>query len=335
MSEKYLVLGGGGFLGHALVKRLLRAGCIVRSFSRRNYPELEAMGVECVQGDILDHASLERACTGCDTVFHTIAICDIVKGWKAYYDVNVQGTQNVIDSCRKCGVKRLVYTSSPSVVIGQQDIVMGTEELPYAKRYLSPYPATKAMAEQMVLKADSPEMRTCALRPHLMWGVGEPHIIPNLLKMADAGRLAIVGDGMNRVSITNVENAAEAHYLAAMELAATARCAGKPYFVNDMEPVLLWDWINRLLEGTGRPKITRHISRRMLYFMGWLNELMHHLPGTGVPKLTRFVANQLGRSHCFSCERAEIDFCYKPVVSPEEGIQLMLASLNSVPKGKE
>lgn len=329
------MLGGGGFLGRALVRRLLREGCLVRSFSRKSYPELEALGVECVQGNILDCASLERACTGCGTVFHTIAVCDIVKGWKAYYDVNVEGTRNVIDSCRKGGVKRLVYTSTPSVVIGQQDIVMGTEELPYAKRYLSPYPATKAMAEQMVLKANSPALLTCALRPHLMWGVGDPHIIPNLLQMADAKRLTIVGDGTNRVSITNVENAAEAHWLAAKELAGLARCAGKPYFVNDTEPVLLWDWINRFLEGTGRPKVTRHISRRMLHFMGWLNELAHHLPGMGVPRLTRFVADQLGRSHCFSCDRAASDFSYRPVVSPEEGMRLLLASVNSVSKGKE
>ena len=326
-TDRCLVLGGGGFLGRALVGRLLREGCSVRSFSRRSYPDLEALGVECVQGDILDASVLERACKGCGTVFHTIAICDIVKGWKPYYDVNVRGTRNVLDASRKSGVKRLVYTSTPSVVIGKQDIVMGDEELPYAQRYLSPYPKTKAMAEQMVLNADCPDMHTCAIRPHLMWGVGEPHIIPLLLKLADAGRLAIVGDGLNRVSITNVANAAEAHWLAAKELAGQAKCAGKAYFVNDTEPVLLWEWINKLLEGTGRPRLTRHVSRHLLCFLGWLNEVVHLLPGTGVPHLTRFVANQLVCSHCFSRARAERDFGYTPVVSPEEGMRELLDSL--------
>ena len=206
---------------------------------------------------------------------------------------------------------------------------MGDEELPYAEKYLSPYPKTKAMAEQMVLQANSTEIRTCAIRPHLMWGVGEPHIIPQILRMADAGKLAIVGDGLNRVSITNVANAAEAHWLASKELANQAKCAGKAYFVNDTDPVLLWEWINALLEGTGRPKVTRHVSRRLLHFMGWLNELVHLLPGTGVPHLTRFVADQLGRSHCFSCERASNAFGYKPVVSPAEGMRQLLASLNT------
>lgn len=326
-KDRYLVLGGGGFLGRALVKRVLREGCSVRSFSRKNYPELEALGVECVQGDILDVSALERACEGCGTVFHTIAICDIVKGWQPYYDVNVTGTRNVLEACQKCGVKRLVYTSTPSVVVGQKDIVMGDEELPYVQRYLSPYPETKAMAEQLVLKANSPELRTCAIRPHLMWGVGEPHIIPRILQLADAGKLAIVGDGLNVVSITHVENAAEGHWLAAKELAGQAKCAGKAYFVNDREPVRLWEWINNLLEGTGRPTVTRHVSRRLLHFMGWLNELVHWLPGTGVPQLTRFVADQLGRSHSFSCARAEHDFGYKPAVSPEEGVRQLLDSL--------
>ncbi len=330
MSERYLVLGGGGFLGRALVARLLREGLSVRSFSRKSYPELEAQGVECVQGDILDVPALERACKECDTVFHTIAICDIVRGWKPYYDVNVTGTRNVLDVCKKSGVKRLVYTSTPSVVVGQEDIVMGNEELPYAQRYLSPYPKTKAIAEQMVLAADCPEMHTCAIRPHLMWGVGEPHIIPLLLKLADAGKLSIVGDGKNRVSITHVTNAAEGHWLAAKELAGEAKCAGKAYFVNDTEPVLLWEWINSVLEGTGRARVTRHVSRRLMHFMGWLNELVHLLPGTGVPHLTRFVADQQGRSHCFSCARAEKDFGYKPVVSPAEGIRQLLDSLNKV-----
>ena len=328
-KDRYLVLGGGGFLGRTLVGRLLREGCSVRSFSRRSYPELEVLGVECVQGDILDVAALERACDGCGTVFHTIAICDIVKGWKPYYDVNVTGTKNVLSACRKRNVKRLVYTSTPSVVVGQEDIVMGDEELPYARRYLAPYPKTKAMAEQMVLEANSPELCTCAIRPHLMWGVGEPHIIPQILQLADAGRLAIVGDGSNKVSITHVANAAEAHWLAAKELAGQARCTGKAYFVNDTEPVCLWDWINNLLEGTGRPKVTRHVSRFLLYFMGWLNELVHLLPGMGAPHLTRFVADQLGRSHCFSCERASNDFGYTPVVSPEDGMRQLLASLNT------
>ena len=168
MKESYLILGGGGFLGRALAKRLLQAGGSVRSFSRQRYPELEALGVECVQGDILDAGALERACTGCSTVFHTIAICEIVKPRRLYYDVNLQGTRNVLDACRRSGVARLVYTSTPSVVIGDEDILMGDEELPYARNFLSPYPESKMLAERLVLAADSESLRTCALRPHLM-----------------------------------------------------------------------------------------------------------------------------------------------------------------------
>ena len=327
MKECYLILGGGGFLGRALASRLLRTGGSVRSFSRRSYPDLEALGVECFRGDILDVAALERACRGCTTLFHTVAICEIVKPARLYHDVNVQGTRNVLEACRRCGVSRLVYTSTPSVVIGREDIVMGNEELLYAKSFLSPYPETKMMAEKLVLAANSAEFRTCALRPHLMWGAGEPHIIPLILQEADAGRLKIVGDGRNQVSLTHVLNAAEAHWQAAEELAGAGRCAGKPYFVNDVEPVFLWEWINSLLEGCGRPRVTRHVSRALFELLGGLEELLHALPGLGAPRLNRFTAHQLGHSHSFSCERAMREFGYSPVISPEEGMRELLASL--------
>jgi len=345
---KCLVLGGGGFLGNALTRLLLRMGRQVRVFGRKRYPAMEALGAECAQGDVLDYASVLDASRGCDTLFHTVAICDIVRGKQPYYNVNVRGTANVIRACLEAKVERLVYTSTPSVVVGSKDIVNGDESLPYAHSFESPYPATKAQAEKMVLDANSwetvpntPEkdnpslgeanvkrLLTCAIRPHLLWGEDDPHIIPLIIKLAEERRLKIVGDGRNIVSITHVENAAYAHCLAAMELAGKARCAGKAYFVNDTEPVALWPWINALLKPLGIPLVTRHISRRFLRTLGALNEVACAcMPCLGAPKITRFVADQLARSHCFSHANATKDFGYTLAVQPQEGFAKMVDAL--------
>ena len=112
-----------------------------------------------------------------------------------------------------------MFTSSPSVVFGGHDIAGGDESLPYPRRYLAHYPRTKAEAERLVLAANGPDLATVALRPHLVWGPGDNHLIPRLLARARSGRLRIVGDGTNRVDVTYVDNAAAAHLLAADRLA--------------------------------------------------------------------------------------------------------------------
>ena len=221
------VLGGGGFLGQHITRMLLARGESVRVFNRHAYPELAALGAECIQGDIVDYKAVRAACEGSDTVFHTVAICDVVRPRRRYYEVNVHGTENVIRACMETKVRNLVYTSTPSVAVGQEDIIDGDESLPYPSHFTAPYPETKAAAEQMVLaanagstqgKSDGFRLRTCALRPHLIWGPGDPHIIPKLFQGALEGRLRMVGDGRNQVSLTYVENAAHGHLQAADEL---------------------------------------------------------------------------------------------------------------------
>lgn len=343
-----VVFGGGGFLGRALTNRLLDMGVKTRVFGRHIYPDLAEAGAECVAGDILDFQSVLQACRNCGTVFHTAAICGIERGWKPYYDVNVRGTANVLRACLEAKVLRLVYTSSPSVVVGKEDIFNGNEDLPYAAKYNSPYPATKAQAERLVLasnswetvpnteKEDNPHLGegnvrhllTCAIRPHLIWGENDPHILPVILKQSSDKRLRIVGPGTNVVSITHVENAAYAHILAAQELAGQAKNAGKAYFVNDTEPIILWKWIDDLLKRLGRPPITKHISHGMAWTIAAAIEAACNcFPFLGKPKVTRFIVEQLYHSHSFSHARATRDFGYKPIVSPQEGLDRLADAL--------
>lgn len=345
---KALVTGGGGFLGKRIVDRLLQRGDAVRVLGRRPYPDLEQRGVDCRQGDIRDIDAVRAACEGMDTVFHVAALAGVWGPPREYYEINVRGTANVLQACREAKVQRLIYTSSPSVVIADRDIEGGSESLPYPDAYLATYPDSKARAEKIVLDANGWEMvpntaaddvpaagennvtilRTCALRPHLIWGPGDPHLVPRIIDSARKGKLAIVGNGSNRVDITYVDNAAYAHLLAADDLAGPGNCAGKAYFINDAEPVVLWEWINRLLERTGVPRITRRIPYRLARGVGAVLEVLHRLvPALGEPRMTRFVAVQLAKSHWFRSTRAREDFGYRPIVSPEQGMQALFAWL--------
>ena len=232
---KALVTGGGGFLGLAVVEQLLARGDQVRSFARGPYPGLADLGVEVRRGDLRDAQAVEQACAGCDVVFHVAAKAGIWGRYAAYYEPNVRGTQNVLAACREHGVHRLVYTSSPSVVFDGRSMEGVDESVPYPQRQHSHYAATKALGEQAVLAANGTTLRTLALRPHLIWGPRDNHLVPRIVSRGRAGTLRRVGDGTNKVDTTYIENAARAHLLAADALATNPRAAGRPFFISQGE----------------------------------------------------------------------------------------------------
>lgn len=327
---KILVIGGGGFLGKSIVRMLLSRREEVRVFGRNVYPGLEALGVECVQGDLRNPEDVKRAVTGSELVFHTAAKAGIWGKRVDFMAVNTEGTRNVINACRECGVSRLVFTSSPSVVFGKDDIVLGDESLPYPENFLAPYPESKAKAEKLVLQANCKKLATCALRPHLIWGPDDPHIIPRLIQKARRRKLMQVGDGVNLVDITYVENAAHAHLLAADRLLPGSPVAGNAYFIGDENPVNLWDWINNVLFQAGVRQVNQRIKLSDAMVLGAILEFFHKyfLPRTE-PKMTRFVALQLAKSHYFSHKKAQNDFGYTPIVSNQQGIKRLIAWLKA------
>jgi nucleoside-diphosphate-sugar epimerase len=211
-----LITGGGGFVGLAVVRMLVARGVACGVVGRRDYPALEQLGVTVFRGDIQDKPFLNRVFKGYDTVFHVAAKAGIWGPRQEYEAVNVGGTANVIDACRVNRVRNLVYTSTPSVVFNHADINGGDETLPYGESFLCHYAESKARAEQLVLAANSAALLTCALRPHLIWGPGDPHLVPRLLDRGRRRQLRRVGDGTNLVDIAYIDNVAEAHLLAAM-----------------------------------------------------------------------------------------------------------------------
>lgn len=325
-----LVTGGGGFLGQYIVEQLLQQGHSVRVFCRRQYSALNALGVPTVQGDLRDEVAVSEACRGVEAVFHAAAVPGVWGDWTMYHGINTVGTHNVIKACQKQSVARLIYTSSPSVVFGGEDHVDADESLPYPATWLCHYPHSKALAEQAVLAANNDEtLRTISLRPHLIWGPRDNHLIPRLIQKARSGRLRRVGDGTNVVSVAYVENAAAAHVQAEISLRNSSTAAGKAYFINEREAVNLWDWINLLLAKTSLPPVEKSISRAAATGIGAILEGVWGLFRLGgEPPMTRFIAAQLAGSHSYSIAAAERDFGYRPLCSTEEGLRRLQPDLD-------
>jgi len=328
---KALVTGGGGFLGRNIVMNLLARGDQVRVLGRRPYPDLEKMGVETVRADIQDMAAVARACLGMETVFHVAARAGYWGSWDSYHGPNVVGTQNVLDGCRQAGVRKLIYTSTPSVVSAPGNLEHADERIPYPARYDCPYPATKAQAERLVLGANGTDgLLTVSVRPHLIYGPGDPHLFPRIIDRARRGLLVQVGDGTNLVDVTYVENAADAHLLAADRLGDGSPVGGQAYFISQGTPVALWPWINGILMALGIPSVTRKISHGVARTVGAAMEMAYTvLPLRGEPRMTRFLADQLATSHYFDISKARNDLGYTPKIGTEEGLEKTLKALRA------
>lgn len=321
-----LVTGGGGFIGGAIVAALVERGEQVRSLARNSYPELERVGVRQYRGDLADPESVDRAVLGVDGVVHVGAKAGYWGGLDSYYLPNVVGTKNLIAACRRHGVSRVVFTSTPSVVHGGGHLRGVDESAPYPERYTSPYPATKAEAERMVLAANDDELATVALRPRLVWGPGDRHLLPRLAERAHSGRLRLVGDGTNRVDTTYVDNAVHAHLLALDRLAPGATIAGSAYFIAQGEPRPIREILNDLLEAVGAPPVRRSVSPMVAAMAGRAVERVWRTARLETePPLTSFLVEQLAADHWYDLSAARRDLGYAPIVTFEQGLAQLRA----------
>jgi nucleoside-diphosphate-sugar epimerase len=323
-----LVTGGAGFLGQALCRGLLERGHKVRSFQRNHSAELHALGVEQVLGDLADAQAVREAALGCVAVFHNAAKAGAWGSYDSYHRPNVVGTDNVIAACRALGIRKLVYTSTPSVTHRATNPVEGgtAETVPYGEHFKAPYGTTKTIAEKAVLAANGPALATVALRPRLIWGPGDNQLLPRLVERARAGRLRLIGGGHNRIDTTYIDNAAQAHFDAFDRLEPGAACAGKAYFISNAEPRESREIINALLAAVGAPPATKGLPFRAAYVIGAVCEaLWRVLPLKGEPPLTRFLAEQLSTTHWYSMAPATRDLGYEPKVTLEQGLERLAA----------
>ena len=311
-----VVTGGGGFVGSGLCRRLKALGHEPIALGRRPAPALAAEGIVGVVQDLSAPAAaadLARHFAGVDCVFHTAAH---VKMWgprETFVRGNIAATEAVIDACRRAGVPRLVFTSSPSVVASGRDLRGVDESQPYPNHYTAFYPETKAAAEQAVLAANGSSLRTAALRPHLIFGPGDTNLVPTILQRARAGRLVQVGSGENRVDLTFIDDCVAAHILAAEALAARPEVGGQAYFISQGTPVKLWEWIGRVLALHGVAPVRRRLAAGTARVLAGVAETLWR--GLGLasdPPLTRFLAEEMSTDHYFDITAARRDLGFVP-----------------------
>ncbi len=325
-----VVTGGGGFLGSKIVSILLAEGHSVRSFSRNEYPELKAQAVVCHKGDLADRQAVIDAFQDTDVVFHVAAKAGIWGDYSEYYAANVTGTRNVIEACRRNGVSRLVFTSTPSVAFAGRNVRNANEDEPLPTKHLAPYIATKAAAERLVFQANSATLATVTLRPHLIWGPGDTQLFPRIAQRRLANRLMLVGSGDNLIDSTYIDNAARAHLDAAKRLGPGSPLAGRAYFISQGDPRPVRYLINALLDTAGLPPVKKSIALPVAYVSAWLLETGYKLfHVANEPAVTRLSVLEMGRHHYFDISAARRDFGYHPAITIEEGLELMRSAFAS------
>ena len=320
-----LVTGGGGFIGFALINELVRRNFNVTSFSRGDYPELRKLGVNTIRGDLSDPESVLQATGKTDIIFHVAAKAGINGAYREYYKTNVTGTENIINACKINKIKYLIYTSSASVVFDGKDIEGSDESSSYPIRPVSHYTATKALAEQLIFKADSPRLRTLSLRPHLVYGTGDNHLLPEIISKAANGTLRRIGKCSNLVDVSYIDNVVAAHINAAQAIIENPEVSGKAFFITNGEPVLLWDFIDLILQTSGLDPVKKRVPAWIATVIAHINQAFHRvLIKDQESVLTPFIVSELIRSHWFNISKSRKYLNYDPVISNSEGLRRMV-----------
>ena len=339
MSEKedtaslgcILVTGGGGFVGHNFVQTLLDNGNKVKSFDIVPC-KIEHENLESIEGNICDYDAVLAACQGVDTIFHTAAIIELRGGnavTKEYrdrsYAVNYEGTKNVLRAAQEVGAKRFVYTASNSVVIGGQNISGGDETMPYTSRFADLYTETKVVTEKYVLAADGEKgVRTCSIRPSGIWGPGDRTMFVKYFEQILRGLMVVnIGNKKNLAKLDNsyVHNLIHGQILAAKALDNDGPACGQAYFINDGDPVNMFEFSRPVIEACGAkyPKIwiPPGIVKNALLF--W--QMLHFKFGFPEPILEPLAIERISLDNYFSIEKARRDLGYEPKYTSEEAMK--------------
>lgn len=325
-----LVTGGGGFLGSAIARKLRERGDEVRVFGRGSYPELEAIGIDTLRGDLADADAVAAACEDRDVVFHVGAKVGLWGAYEDYFAANVTGTKNVLRACLEQGIGKLVFTGSPSVVFDGRDVEGWDESAPYPERFDSHYSRTKAQAEEMVLAANHDRLATVSLRPHLVWGPGDRHLLPRMVAKARAGRLYRIGEVSKPIDTLYIDDAVEAHLLAAVQLSPLSEIAGNAYFLSAGDPRPVWEIVDKMLAAAGLPPTKKSVPLGLAMSAAKACEASWRLLGvSSEPPLTRFLVSQLTTAHWFDISAAKRDLGWRPRVGLDEGMRRLAQWIRS------
>lgn len=326
---RVLVTGGSGFVGANLVKTLLDHGHHVRSFDRAPSPLPQHPQLDVLQGDITDKAVCEAAVDGIDTIIHTAAIIELMGGASVTeeyrqrsFSVNVGGTQNLVETGQKAGVQRFVYTASNSVVMGGQNIAGGDETLPYTDRFNDLYTETKVVAEKYVLAQNGVDgMLTCSIRPSGIWGSGDQTMFRKLFESVIKGHTKVlVGKASVKLDNSYVHNLIHGFILAGEHLVPGGTAPGQAYFINDAEPINMFEFARPVVEACGEkwPKLRVPAPAVLWAMTNW--QRLHFRFGLPAPLLEPLAIERISLDNYFSIAKARRDLGYEPLFTTEQAL---------------
>ncbi|MEB0008330.1 NAD(P)-dependent oxidoreductase [Pseudomonas sp. MH9.2] len=311
---KILVTGASGFIGGRFARFALEQGFTVRVNGRRaeGVEHLVRRGAEFIQGDLSDPELVQRLCHDVEAVVHCAGAVGVWGRRQDFQQGNVQVTENIVEGCLKQQVRRLVHLSSPSIYFdGHSHLGIKEEQVP--RRFINHYAATKYLAEQKVFGAEEFGLEVIALRPRFVTGAGDNSIFPRLLNMQRKKRLSIVGNGLNKVDFTSIQNLNDALL---SSLLAAGSALGKAYNISNGMPVPLWDVVNYVMRQMELPQVTRYRSYALAYSAAALNEGACLLwPGRPEPTLSRLGVQMMSKDFTLDISRAQHYLDYQPRVS--------------------
>jgi 3beta-hydroxy-delta5-steroid dehydrogenase/steroid delta-isomerase len=326
---RVLVTGGSGFVGANLVTELLARGLEVRSFDRVASPLPENPRLQTIVGDITDTADVGTAVDGVDTVIHTAAIIDLMGGASVTdeyrqrsFGVNVGGTENLVHAAQKAGVKRFVYTASNSVVMGGQVVSGGDETLPYTERFNDLYTETKVIAEKFVLSQNGVgDMLTCSIRPSGIWGRGDQTMFRKVFESVLAGHVKVlVGNKNAKLDNSYVHNLIHGFILAAEHLVPGGTAPGQAYFINDGEPINMFEFSRPVVEACGERYPTFRVPGKLVWFTMTVWQWFHFRFGIPKPLIEPLGVERISLDNYFSIAKAERDLGYRPLFTTEQAM---------------
>lgn len=315
------VTGGSGFLGRNLIRQLRARGDSVRALARSDAAAaaVQAAGAQPVRGDLEDFRALREGLSGCAVVYHAAAEVNEWGPRERFHQINVVGTQNLLTAARAAGVKTFVHVSTEAVLCDGTPLRNVDETRPLPARPLPRYPASKGLAEQCVIAANSPQLQTVVVRPRLIWGAGDTMLLPKLIQAVREGQFMWVDGGTFLTSTTHVDNVCEG-----LMLAAERGRGGQVYFVTDGAPIPFRDFLTALFatQGVdpGEKKIPHFVALAFATVCEWLWDSFGL---KGQPPVMRLAVRLGGEEVTVDDSKARRELGYVGRVTREQGLAAM------------
>jgi dihydroflavonol-4-reductase len=320
--SRALVTGATGQVGSYIVERLITDGwqvrALVRNLDRAQW--LNAMGVELIEGEVLNADRFRRAAAGCETIFHAAAVVTATGNWETFRRANVDGTRHAIEAAESSGA-RLLHVSSVAVYGGaaRYRSTPTDETTPLAPLPKHSYYArSKRESEQLVLDAHANgRIWACAVRPNVIYGRRDRQFVPRVARIMTEGFFPLIAGGHTTLAIVHAASVADG----AVRAVHSAEAGGRAYnLANDFD-VTVSMFIHLAAEGLGRRvrpvPVSLPLARVGFRFLQWGMLLAQ---GKGMASQSSSTLDFLTRNNPFSSERARRELGWIPPLAPEISI---------------